>query len=69
MVSNSKLRGQTIHSLSKFASAKGLREKLTFKIGYDISTILETSREHGIALSTPQTHVVTNKVDNAGMIS
>lgn len=35
MVSNSKLRDQTIHSLSKFASAKGLREKLTFKIGYD----------------------------------
>jgi len=38
MVSNSKLRDQTIHSLSKFASAKGLREKLTFKIGYDTST-------------------------------
>ncbi len=124
MVSNSKLRGQTIHSLSKFASAKGLREKLIFKIGYDSSTsdvkimlnaafdkianddsntidethpleirvletgdhavewgifyyikevsdiiairqrlyeeILETSREHGISLSTPHTHVVTN---------
>jgi len=38
MVSNSKLRDQTIHSLSKFASAKGLREKLTFKIGYDTSS-------------------------------
>jgi len=38
MVSNSKLRDQTIHSLSKFASAKGLREKLTFKIGYDVSS-------------------------------
>lgn len=37
MVSNSKLREQTIHSLSKFASAKGLRERLTFKIGYDTS--------------------------------
>lgn len=124
MVSNSKLREQTIHSLSKFASAKGLRERLTFKIGYDTSTgdvkamlnaafekiasddnndiddshpleirvlntgdhavewgifyyikdvsgiiavrqrlfeeILETSREYGISLSTPQTHVVTN---------
>jgi len=122
MVSNSKLRDQTIHSLSKFASAKGLREKLTFKIGYDIKSedvksmlnsafndifgkeennideshpleirvletgdhavewgvfyyikdvngivalrqrileaVLESSYEHGISLSTPQTHVV-----------
>ena len=24
-----------IHNLSKFASAKGLREKLSFKVGYD----------------------------------
>ena len=35
MISNSKLRNQTIQSLSKFASARGLREKLVFKIGYD----------------------------------
>jgi len=133
MVSNSKLREQTIHSLSKFASPKGLREKLTFKIGYDTSTdavktmlneaferiakdsennidelnpleirvleagdhavewgifyyikdvgeiiavrqrlqeeILEVSREHGISLSTPQTHIVTNKVESTGVIS
>ena len=124
MVSNSKLRGETIHSLSKFASAKGLREKLTFKIGYDtgadeakalfneafdavlsesssmiddshpleirvletgdhavewgifyyikevngiiavrqrlLEAILEASHRHGISLSTPKTHVVTN---------
>ncbi len=38
MMSNAKLREHTIHSLSKFASAKGLREKLTFKIGYDIDS-------------------------------
>lgn len=38
MMSNSRLREQTIHSLSKFASAKGLREKLSFKIGYDTNT-------------------------------
>lgn len=38
MISNAKLRDQTIHSLSKFASAKGLREKLTFKIGYNTSS-------------------------------
>jgi len=35
MISNSRLRDQTIHSLSKFASARGLRERLIFKIGYD----------------------------------
>jgi len=133
MVSNSKLREQTIHSLSKFASPKGLREKLVFKIGYDTSTdavkimlneafakiakdpensiddshpleirvletgdhavewgifyyikdvggliavrqrlyeeILEVSREHGISLSTPQTHVVTNRGESAGLVS
>ncbi len=128
MVSNSKLREQTIHSLSKFASAKGLRERLVFKIGYDTGTnkvktlfneayeniishgnssiddshaleirvldtgdhavewgifyyvkevngiiavrqqlleeVLETSHRHGISLSTPQTHVVTNVATN-----
>ncbi len=35
MISNSILRSYTIHSLSKFASARGLRERLVFKIGYD----------------------------------
>lgn len=38
MMSNSKLREQTIHCLSKFASAKGLRERISFKIGYDTSS-------------------------------
>jgi len=37
MISNSKLRDHTIQSLSKFASARGLRERLIFKIGYDTS--------------------------------
>ena len=37
MIRNSKLRDFTLHNLSKFASAKGLRENLTFKIGYDVS--------------------------------
>lgn len=36
MLKNSKLREYTIHNLSKFPSAKGLREKLHFKIGYDV---------------------------------
>ena len=35
MIRNSKLRDFTVHNLSKFASAKGLRECLSFKISYD----------------------------------
>lgn len=35
MIRNALLRDQIIHNLSKFASAKGLREKLSFKIAYD----------------------------------
>lgn len=38
MISNANLRNLTIHNLSKFASAKGLRESLFFKIGYDCKT-------------------------------
>jgi len=38
MIRNSKLRDFTVHNLSKFASAKGLRESLSFKIGYDVSS-------------------------------
>lgn len=36
MLQNSRLRGLTIHNLSKFASARGLREELCFKIGYEV---------------------------------
>tara|TARA_B110001469_G_C9345199_1_gene182532 strand:- start:9 stop:407 length:399 start_codon:yes stop_codon:yes gene_type:complete len=36
MIKNTKLRELFLQNLSKFASAKGLREKLTFNIGYDI---------------------------------
>lgn len=36
MIRNAKLRDFTIHNLSKFASAKGLRERLVFKVGYDV---------------------------------
>ncbi len=38
MIRNSRLRDFTIHNLSKFASAKGLRESLIFNIGYDVSS-------------------------------
>ncbi len=37
MVKNTQLREQFLQNLSKFASAKGLREKLSFNIGYDIA--------------------------------
>jgi len=37
MIRNSLLRDRVIHNLSRFASAKGLRERITFKIGYDVS--------------------------------
>lgn len=37
MIRNSKLRDFTVHNLSRFASARGLRESLVFKIGYDVS--------------------------------
>ncbi len=37
MIKNSKLRDFTVHNLSKFASARGLRESLSFKMGYDVS--------------------------------
>ncbi|MFK5891956.1 MAG: mechanosensitive ion channel family protein [Pseudomonadota bacterium] len=37
MFKNSRLRDFTIQNSSKFASAKGLREKLTFNIDYDVS--------------------------------
>lgn len=36
MIRNAHLRDKTIHNLSNFASAKGLRECLTFNIGYDV---------------------------------
>jgi len=35
MIRNAKLRDYTIHNLSKFASARGLRETLVFNIGYE----------------------------------
>jgi len=38
MIRNAHLRDFTIHNLTKFASARGLREKLAFKIGYDAPT-------------------------------
>jgi small-conductance mechanosensitive channel len=36
MIRNAKLRDSLIYNLSKFASAKGLRDSLRFNIGYDV---------------------------------
>ena len=36
MIRNSKMRDYNVHNLSRFASARGLRESLHFKIGYDV---------------------------------
>ncbi len=36
MINNAKLRDMSICNYTKFASARGLREKLSFKIGYDV---------------------------------
>ena len=38
MIKNSKIREHTVHNLSRYASARGLRETLLFKIGYDVPT-------------------------------
>lgn len=38
MIRNARLRDMTVHNLSKFASARGLRESLHFKIGYSVAS-------------------------------
>lgn len=37
MIRNSKMRDYAVHNLSRFATAKGLRESLRFNIGYDVA--------------------------------
>lgn len=37
MIRNSRIRDFTVHNLSRFGSARGLRETLLFKIGYDVT--------------------------------
>ena len=58
MIRNSDLRDRTIHNLSKFASAKGLRECLTFNIGYEVDeqaivTMLNEAFEKALAAEIP----------------
>lgn len=58
MIRNAHLRDKTIHNLSKFASAKGLRECLKFNIGYsasedDVRAMFEEAFEQVLALEIP----------------
>lgn len=61
MIRNSKLRDNVIHNLSKFASPKGLRECLSFKIGYDVDAkdvknLLNTAYQRAIDQKIPLEH-------------
>lgn len=58
MIRNSKLRDNVIHNLSKFASPKGLRECLSFNIGYDVAIkdvkhLLSTAYQRAIDQKIP----------------
>jgi small-conductance mechanosensitive channel len=74
MIANAQLRQESIHNLSKFASAKGLRESLSFKIGYDTPTsyihqLFQTSFEEVVAdstLSVQGQYPLEIRVDDAG---
>ena len=74
MLANSQLRQVAIHNLSKFASAKGLRESLSFKIGYDtpvsrINQLFQTSFDEVVADSTLEIlgqYPLEIRVDDAG---
>ncbi|WP_457673103.1 mechanosensitive ion channel domain-containing protein [Thiolapillus sp.] len=37
LIQNSKLRGMTVHNLSRFASARGLRESLSINVSYEVT--------------------------------
>ncbi len=73
MIRNQHLRDHTIHNLSKFASAKGLRECLSFKIGYNedelkIKAMFEAAFHKALAAEIPleaNTHIEI-KVLNTG---
>jgi len=71
MIRNSHLRDKTIHNLSKFASAKGLRECLMFNIAYEVSEhkikeMFEEAFQKALEASIPlesNTHVEIKVID------
>jgi len=74
IVRNSRMREYNIHNLSKFASAKGLRETLSFKIGYDTpekqiqamfrAAFTKINRDHSI--SVERDHAPEIRVQHTG---
>lgn len=58
MIRNAKLRDKVLNNLSKFASLKGLRDCLSFNIGYDVSiedvkTTMASAFEKAVAAELP----------------
>lgn len=54
LIQNSRLRGMTVHNLSRFASAKGLRESITIKVSYEVTekqvkTLFEKVMEEAVS--------------------
>lgn len=71
MFKNAKLREKTIHNLSKFASAKGLREKLVFKVGYSVPAqrVREMfARAHALAVENQLISTDWDKECDVGII-
>lgn len=74
MLGNAKLRGMLLQNLSKFASAKGLREVLRFKIAYDtaeekIRACFQTAYDKAVAderISIEANHEMELRVFDAG---
>jgi len=74
MIKNSRLRDQTIHNLSKFASAKGLRESLSFKIDYlvdrsVIKAMFQTAFERAVEnsdIKLEANYPIEIRVENTG---
>lgn len=67
MIRNAILRDFVLHNLSKFASAKGLRECLTFNIGYDIKpekvrSMFRNATESAISHNIPFEHQYNTEV-------
>lgn len=74
MIKNAKVRDMTICNLSKFASARGLRDRLSFKIGYDadasdVKEMLEVAHAKAVedkSISIVDGHAVEIRVLDTG---
>ena len=74
MIKNTQLRELFLQNLSKFASAKGLREKLSFNIGYDVPpkavrdlfTKVETTLQQEFSEFYESQHPIEVFIDDTG---